>query len=287
MSQQKPKQVEKTKLVRDELLPFEFMALSCLMKHWAYSSLSKEKANFLSNKISYIREAVISGFSRGSRHTIPPELVLDEYDVAKKTYDYWNNKYSEGLPTYVVYEIRDTKNGEVKTFKRPIPVSENVMIEIWPEISSWKSKKKIISRRIVSERFGISERTIRNNLKKRNKVLPKTRHKTFCISFEQKLLACVYIDLCMETELNYLSIQAEILDSLFVSNYPIIMLYYLTQIPHFLTRNTNRTKPTKIFTGRYEENEVQKLCQSVRASRVTLEGNSFADLFPKHDPALR
>lgn len=231
--------------VEPAVLDFELAALAEVARDWARDAAKGRRIDDLCERTVGFRNAVL-GKLKANRELVPREIVSDEYDLVYHAVKWCKANRDEANEAMgVPYDV-----GHGRPVFRPLP---------WPKVSIEAllgiGTPTEIAREITAARLSVGESTVRNSRRDRYRVAKPTT--------AQKLLASVFLDLCRERECSTIrAILAEILDSLLVSGYPRLCLYYLVQEASD-TRGPTGTDPcTEEFR--------KELCELVRGHNTKM-----------------
>lgn len=258
--------------VRQELVGYELEALSLLFHCWAEPANVEKRKNEWGNKMPAFRKAIIAGKETGARKKLEPEIIRAEFACLKTAVEHMQSEREERPGLFsnerelAKLRIPHPINGSQGMF-RPFPVPEDALRQIWAAFINRRNDFDVVVHRIISMRFGISLRTVKEYLRNPNK-------ERFTLSINQQLLASVFLDICSDSgnDDKWQGLRAEILYALYMSEpeCKLIFLCYLVQTAHRLK--------TKIFVGEYETKMIHYLCHAVCPDIKKLANSPFLRL---------
>ncbi|MFA5864240.1 MAG: hypothetical protein WC975_06090 [Phycisphaerae bacterium] len=281
-----------------KLVPFELLALSSLLKGWTNPEMFSKKSKDWEYKIPIFRNAAYAEQGSGGFERVPHEIVQDELEVVVQTVEILFSTITQKGDAAtlsgdnITYQVC-TKNHAMSSIARPLPIPKRFVGRIldhlkrtslkkqgkisisFQKAEDWKLEDELhtLAIKITAGRLGYSPKGIDKMIKRPRRMKE--------ISFGQKLLQSIFIDLCAKSyEEKFLEEKAWILDGLILSDYPPIALYYLAQIAHGLVI------PEGITTGLCGRSEIEKLIQVICPEWSISNKGPFSDAFYKLvDPA--
>ena len=205
------------------LVRFESQILSELFLWWAV----KEELQIDKKTLDTIRTAIVAKHPTSGRQNIPHHLIHDEYNLALEALRQLRLARSNGdvksKDDVINFKVRYKINKSL-TIEKPFPAlrgSESLNVPDrfvdWHELLENRKSESRLARRLVANRFDMAPSSVYHKLKMETGLEEPTKH-------GWKVLGTCFLEL---TEDKNWELRAKILDSLYLSKYHLLKMYWL------------------------------------------------------------
>jgi hypothetical protein len=253
----------------------ELTALACLLRCWATPEVVAKRGNDWKAKLPAFRRAVGAGVQSGGKHTVPLELVLDEYSVVYRIAEWlskqeWPERSEEAL-SLALKQLRVPRE-VAGGIERPIPSPicfarplkrKDAITKLQRKTRPWKLDPRVstlsLTRGIVGVRLGYTDERVADVIRQEQELKRNDQSISRALSSDRQcVLASVFLDICsLSTQPQRLSLLHLIMDTLLHSRYDAKKAYYLAQKGHCLRRS--------VVMAPHNPREVKEFCEQVRA----------------------
>jgi hypothetical protein len=224
-----------------DLAPYEFNALSLLLRHWAekISRGQKDLPQKDNNKVSLFREAVIGGdATHRGRTSNPPEHVSDEYKdlqpVLAKLKTRFKDRKTWPEDFGAIYIEYGRHQSGAYRLRRELPGGSDYVRNCLSQLS--RRKPEVMAREMLARRFGV-----RDDDTIKSAVTDEYRPKSEATPV-RRFLAASFLDLYISGAYRqHGDLPGHILHALTTSGYSVIMVYYLIVTANRVPRNPDQS----------------------------------------------
>ncbi|MBN2128392.1 MAG: hypothetical protein JW741_02810 [Sedimentisphaerales bacterium] len=268
--------------IRDELIGLELRALAELVADWARPEGLRKHIKTWHRRLPEMRQAVLAGLRRPElsgrtkrgplSEKFPHEIVADEFAILEPVVQRLRAAVKGRGWVADQAWLKNTGiqkvDAEPCDVDRPLPCPQSYLATFSGDLANKALDTATIAAALTGARLGgLGVRTV-TNARDTAKAGEDRKEERSSI---QRLAASLFLDLCsfgMGSELQ--SLRVRLLDALYQSKYPPVMLYYLAQAGHKV--------PKEIALQPCAEAEISKVCNALRESSAAVVAAPFSQV---------